>query len=222
MGRFDEPKMDDLKRLLRRLDGLDGKGPNKPAQESETTQRGYVGALRGTPMVDDGELAIEIAVPAAAKSSGAAIFFAAVAAAVFSTVTVYFLLSRPPVDREAGPVPSSSQGAVPSRLELKSPPPATGSGRQSADTDETLIRRAELLLQAGEVGAARTILQQAAEQGSGAAALKLGRSYDPGQSGGVRYADSRTNPALAQAWYERALALGVREAASYIADKGPQ
>jgi len=221
MGRSEEPKMDELKKLLRRLDGLEGKGPNKAAPDVETTQRGYVGALRGTPVAGDEDLAVEVPVPAPQRSSGGAIFLAAIAAAVISTVTVYFLVARPPMEREAGPVPSASQGPLPSKLELKSPPPPAAPGqRQSADTDETLIRRAELLLESGQVEAARNLLQQAAERGSGLAALKLGRTYDPAQSGGLRYADSQTNPALAQAWYERALALGTPEAASYIADKG--
>jgi TPR repeat protein len=109
---------------------------------------------------------------------------------------------------------------VPSRLEFKQRAPGTaGPGqRDSTDTANGLVRSADLMLEKGDVEAARALLQQAAELGSGPAALKLGRSYDPTQSRAPAFADSQTNPALAKAWYERALALGSQEAASYISD----
>ena len=48
------------------------------------------------------------------------------------------------------------------------------------------------------------------------AALSLGRSYDPARSNLPNFADSHANPALAKAWYERAVAPGTHEAAAYI------
>lgn len=216
MGHTDEPKMDELKRLLRRLDGLDGsKGLTKSAQEAEAEQRGYVGALRGTPA--PGETAAPP--PAQKKTSSSAIYVAAATAAIISTVTVYLAMSWQggPGEQGAGTVPGSER-LVPSKLEFKPPEPGA-SPRQSTDTDG-LLRRAEQLLENGQIETARALLQQAAELGSGTAALKLGRSYDPTQTKTLRYADSQTNPALAKAWYERALALGTREAAGYISDTG--
>jgi hypothetical protein len=157
--------------------------------------------------------------PTQKKTSNSAVLVAAAAAAAISTVTVYLVMSWQGMqgERGAGPVPSS-QPVVPSKLDFKAPDPNSG-GRQS-DTADGLMRRAELLLQAGDVETARALLQQAAELGSGTAALKLGRTYDPTQSQTLRYADSQTHPALAKAWYERALALGTQEAASYISDPG--
>lgn len=214
-----EPKMDELKRLLRRLDGLDGiKGVSKTTQEVEADQRGYVGALRGAPITDEDGLPIAAPVPER-KASYSAVYIAAAAAAAISTATVYFVMSQAQkVDQ--GVVPSSER-VVPSKLDFRTPEPGgPGQQRQSTDTPEGLVRRAEQLLQGGDVSTARILLQRAAELGSGAAALKLGRSYDPTQTGTLRYADSQTNPALAKAWYERALALGTQEAASYISDPG--
>lgn len=218
-----EPKMDELKRLLRRLDGLDGsKGAVKGLEEAQAEQHGYVGALRGAPVSDqDDDAPLALAMPEK-KSSSSAVYIAAATAAAISTATVYLVMSwqAEKMERGAAPVPSSER-VVPSKLDFKTPDASgTGQQRQSIDTADGLVRRAEQLLQGGDVATARILLQQAAELGSGTAALKLGRSYDPTQTETLRYADSQTNPALAKAWYERALALGTQEAASYISDPG--
>jgi TPR repeat protein len=218
--------MDDLKRLLRRLDGLDGsKSLAKATQEAEAEHRGYVGALRGAPVIGGEEPPPSILPPPPKAPSNSGVYIAAATAALISTVTVYLMMSwqQPaPVNRGEGPA-SASQPVVPSKLDFRSPDPAASGQRQSTDADG-LVRRAEQLLQGGNIDVARVLLQQAAELGSGYAALKLGRSYDPtqvgSQGGALRYADSQTNPALAKAWYERALALGTQEAASYISDPG--
>lgn len=213
-----EPKMDELKRLLRRLDGLDGsKSVVKSAQEEEAEQRGYVGALRGAPVSEE-EDGASIPLPVAEKkNSSSAVLIAAAMAAAISTATVYLIMSwqASNVEQGRGPLPSS---AVPSKLDFKAPEPGGAGQQRQSDTADGLVRRAEQLLQGGDVVTARILLQQAAELGSGVAALKLARSYDPAQTGTLRYADSQTNPALAKAWYERALALGTQEAAGYIAD----
>lgn len=222
MGHTVEPKMDDLKRLLRRLDGLEGnKGLAKSGEDAEA-ERGYVGALRGAPMHAEADDVSASLPPAAKKSSSAPVFVAALMAAVVSTVTVYVVMSwqGAPGKKGAGPAPASER-VVPSKLEFR--PPAPGAGeppRQSNDTVDGLVRRAEQLRRGGDIATARALLAQAAELGSGPAALELGRSYDPTQAEALRYADSQTNPALARAWYERALALGTREAEGYISNPG--
>jgi len=220
MGQTDEPKMDELKKLLRRLDGLDGSKVPAKGAPSEEDPRDYVGALRGTPRHDDAP-ATSLAITAEKKTaSNAAVFVAAAAAAAISTLTVYLVMSSqaPPVRQGEGSLPSS-QPVVPSKLDYTSPAPSAPGGRQS-DTADALLRRAEILLQAGQIETARALLEEAAEMGSGVAALKLGRSYDPKLATSLRYADNQTNPDLAKAWYERALALGTREAAGYISEPG--
>jgi hypothetical protein len=219
MGHTDELKMDELKRLLRRLDGLDGSRGVTKSGQTEAEERGYVGALRGTPQHEEPVSAHPLPVEKKGASSSA-VFMAAVAAAAISTVTVYLVMSWQgvPGNQGAGPLPSA-QPVVPSKLDFKPTMPGPPGGRQS-DTADGLVRRAEILMQAGQIETARALLQEAAEMGSGAAALKLGRSYDPTQATSLRYADSQTNPDLAKAWYERALALGSREAAGYISDPG--
>ena len=220
MGHTDEPKMDELKRLLRRLDGLDGSRGGSRGGLPEAKQRYCGGPPRGAPQKGEGVSPAVTSLPVEKKSSNSAVFVAAVAAAAISTMTVYLVMSWQgnQINQGAGPVPSS-QPIVPSKLDFKPNMPAAPGGRQS-DTADTLVRRAELLLQSGQIEPARALLQEAAEMGSGDAALKLGRSYDPTQATSLRYADSQTNPDLAKAWYERALALGTREAAGYISEPG--
>lgn len=222
-----EPKMDELKRLLRRLDGLDGgKSTAKAAPEGETEaeQRGYVGALRGAPVTDQDDDFTTPVVPAAAtrRPSNAAIYVAAAAAAAISTATVYLVMSwqGDRVGQGETPVPSSER-AAPSKLDFRTPQPGSNEQpRQSNDQADGLVRRADLLLGSGDVATARILLEEAVKLGSGPAALRLGRSYDPARSGSLRYAGTQTNPDLAKAWYERALALGTQEAAGYISDPG--
>jgi len=215
MGRREEPRMDELKKLLRRLDGLDGdKGLGQTAQEID--QRGYVGALRGAPVAGAADEHREIALPPPrareAKPSGAGVYMAAATAALISTVTVFLLMSW---QGKVGTWTPERTGQK--RLELNQP--TSGANRQeSTETAVGLVRRADQLLRSGEIEAARVILQRAAELGSGTAAFKLGLSYDPVQTRSLNFADSQTNSALAKAWYERALALGTQEAAAYLSN----
>jgi hypothetical protein len=204
--------MDELKKLLRRLDGID---TDKGTKTQQAEQRGYVGALRGAPAEAGAEVAISFARPVAqpkskAPSSKMSPLAAAAAAAMVSTVTVFLLLSWQEQQRSQSPRIGKSEARQPG-----------GSGQMpSAETQDGLVRQAELLMQRGEFEGARTLLQRAAEFGSGSAALKLGQSYDPSQTRSLTFADSGTNPALAKAWYERALALGSQEAAGYLAQSG--
>lgn len=202
MGHNIEPKMDELKKLLRRLDGLDGsKGLIKTAQESSDDQRGYVGALRGTPEHVDDERFTPQAASAPQRSAAPTALWAAGAVALVTSVAAYLVVSH----NDAGKPEARNRTSG-----------DAGYGQRGSTMQDGLIRSAEQLLDAGDVEAARALLQRAAELGSGEAALKLGRSYDPSQAKRPTFADSQTNPALARAWYERALSLGTQEAAAYI------
>jgi hypothetical protein len=228
MGHRDDAKMDELKKLLRRLDGLDAdRSLSKAGQAPAVDQRGYVGALRGAPVQDDerrdprltADLALQAQFPPPGyrqAGGGAAVYVAAATAAIVSTVLVFLLLSwqRGDVDRRYMPEPASG---TPGKINLQQP--ASGGGaadKRVADMAEGLVRRADVLIGNGDVESARVLLQKAAELGSGRAALKLGRSYDPGAGKPLNFADSQSNPALAKAWYERALVLGSQEAAEYL------
>lgn len=202
MGQSTEPKMDELKRLLRRIDGLDAsKKSGKLAADSGSEQRGYVGALRGMPELSDADVTAPTAKTEARSATTAALWMAA-AIALISSVAAYLVLTHDP----SGKLGTADR-----------PGGATGHSQSNSNTmQQSLIRSAEKLLDAGDIEAGRALLQRAAELGSGDAALKLGRSYDPTQIDRPSFADSQSNPALARAWYQKALALGTQEAAAYI------
>lgn len=216
MGHRDEPKMDELKKLLRRLDGLDGdRGLAKKGQQAEAEQRGWVGALRGTPALA-GVDSLPVPAPGARSRSVGPAILAAATAAIISTVTMYMVMSQAPLQGNRAVTPQPAGSVTPGKLDMREPAPSGTAKQQSTDSADGLVRRADMLLGSGELEAARTLLQRAAELGSGNAALRLGRSYDPSQARLFNFADSQSNPALAKAWYERALALGTQEAAAYL------
>lgn len=195
-----EHKMDELKKLLRRLDGLEaGKGVIKAAEAGDADQRGYVGALRGTPDADAAD-------PPPGKNETAAgspaALWAAALLAIVSSVGAYLAMSH------NGPV----------KFELNNAPATYAGDRQRASSGvhQELIRSADRLLETGNIEGARALLQRAAELGSGEAALKLGRTYDPSQTRLSSLAEGQANQALAREWYERSLALGTQDAAAYI------
>jgi TPR repeat protein len=83
---------------------------------------------------------------------------------------------------------------------------------------DALEKRAELLIQGGNLTEARQLLERAAALGSGAAALTLGATYDPVRMAEFGRLGARADPVLARAWYERARALGAIEATARITE----
>ena len=83
-----------------------------------------------------------------------------------------------------------------------------------------LLARGELLIDTGEVEAARTLLRTAAEAGSVAAALKLAETYDPGEVQRLGMAVAAADPLQAARWYERAEALGSQLASTRLTALG--
>ena len=82
-----------------------------------------------------------------------------------------------------------------------------------SEAAQELIDRAEVFLDNGSLQAARMLLERAAAQGAGAAAMMLAASYDP------QFADhysADAEPARARKWYQRAAELGVTAAATRL------
>jgi len=77
---------------------------------------------------------------------------------------------------------------------------------------ERVIRRSQELMSEGDVGAARTLLQGAAETGDARAALALGATYDPIMLATLRAHSVTADVALARDWYKRASDFGSKEA----------
>jgi hypothetical protein len=98
----------------------------------------------------------------------------------------------------------------------QSPPPSSSPETKPAPklSDEAiaaLVAGGRQLMVAGDIPNARLVLQQAAEAGNATAALELGATYDPTflQPAMADMGDVR----MARLWYEKAEALGSREAA---------
>ena len=92
MAPSDEIKMAELKRLLRRLDGLDSRRSAGAGTNEDAEQRDYVGTLRGALEPEDG-IAPTAEKPQQTVSPRSAALLAGVIAALISTATVYVLMS---------------------------------------------------------------------------------------------------------------------------------
>jgi hypothetical protein len=77
---------------------------------------------------------------------------------------------------------------------------------------EVMVRRADALLQHGDVSAARLLYERAAAAGSGHAATAMGRTFDTAFLAGISVVGLSADPALAAKWYRRGLDLGDEEA----------
>lgn len=73
---------------------------------------------------------------------------------------------------------------------------------------QALSSRGDALLTAGDLAAARPLLERAALAGDATAALRLGQSYDPGTLAGTGLREVAGNLGLAIFWYRRSAELG--------------
>jgi hypothetical protein len=92
------------------------------------------------------------------------------------------------------------------------PPPASTDAagpKIDAVAAKDLLAKADRLIEKGDIVAARTLYQHAAEMGSGAAALALGATYDPNRLWSLGLVG---NKARAKQWYLRASELGQPDA----------
>ena len=93
-----------------------------------------------------------------------------------------------------------------------------GGGPADPYETESRLRRESVRLRKGRPTQARALLEQAAKNGSGVAALTLGAIYDPTRVAEFGNLGVQADPTLARAWYERASALGVVEASQRLSE----
>ncbi len=96
---------------------------------------------------------------------------------------------------------------------------ATGSTRTRpgvAPNEQMLLARAQDSFGKGDVSGARAIYEYLALQGSSAAAMAMGESYDPLVLAKMIVKGLEADPKKAQQWYEKAEELGSREARSRL------
>jgi len=86
--------------------------------------------------------------------------------------------------------------------------------RLEASEIALLIKRGEELVASGNIGAARSMFQLAAEAGEPAAALALAETYDPSALEKLGVKGVTPDIALARRWYEKAKTMGSTAAAA--------
>lgn len=238
MGRRDEPQLEELSKLLRRLETMEvsPKQENTHKAEPDVAQpeAEYVGALRGAAPAKvsddrrrssyDTRDARSPADKSARSSSTTAIVIGATTAAVVSSAVAAGLVlwtsgggQDSQIDRRltfyAAPEPSAASR----KSDLRSASQGTRSGADTTNA-QALLQRADAYLRSGNPGEARIVLEQAAQLGSGIAALTLGAMYDPGRATQFTNLEIKADPTVARAWYERAKDLGVAEANDRLAE----
>jgi hypothetical protein len=107
--------------------------------------------------------------------------------------------------------PTVQQAVAPSPALEASAKPAAGPASGNPEAAR-LIARASLLLEQGNIGAARNMLDRAAEMGSREALFRLAETYDPLRLSAWQTYGTQSDIARARQLYGKALAGGVGEA----------
>ncbi len=101
---------------------------------------------------------------------------------------------------------------------VASSPAHSPPGNESGSLAEiaSLVTRGDDFLKAGDIASARLFYERAAEMGGGAAALRLGATFDPGVLSRAGIRGTPADPAQAMSWYRRARELGEAAAAERL------
>ena len=129
-----------------------------------------------------------------------------------------------PATRSEATAESDATGFAPSRENAKFLPAPPADQAQPGQTPtgvgdaelQRLMSRASLLLSQGDIGAARTVLERAAETGNARALFALAETFDPVVLSAWGTVGTRGDAARARELYAKALAGGVQEAKSRL------
>jgi len=99
------------------------------------------------------------------------------------------------------------------------PPPAPAPAVRRLDPDElaTLLKRAQGLLDMGDLSGARLLLERAADAHEARAAFILAQTYDPAVLGTQDMRSITPDPEAARLWYQKAAQFGSQEAQRRLA-----
>jgi hypothetical protein len=97
------------------------------------------------------------------------------------------------------------------------PPAAPQVRRMDPDELANLMQRAKRFVAAGDLPAARLLLERAADAQEAEAALMLAQTYDPDVVGAQDVRNIIAEPAKARAWYQKAAQLGSTDAQRRLA-----
>jgi hypothetical protein len=119
---------------------------------------------------------------------------------------------------ESAPIESAGSDNVASKAMASPAPTDQNAIRNAVESQldhqqiELLIARSQELISQGDIGAARTLLQRAAEARDARATLALGATYDPIMLAILHAQGVAADPSLARDWYKKASEFGSREA----------
>lgn len=116
-----------------------------------------------------------------------------------------------------GPPPARLAPAEPPKQLLPPPPELSKEDRQRA---EKMVAQGDRFLDSGNVAVARQFYQRAADAGLAIGAMKLAATFDAVELDRMGVQGVLPSPADAKRWYERARALGAREADERLARLG--
>jgi hypothetical protein len=124
----------------------------------------------------------------------------------------------PPTAAPAAPTAAVAAPPVTTAPAAAAPPVAAPPVRQ-IDPDElaVLMKRAKEMLGAGDIPAARLLLQRAADAQDPTAALMLAQTYDPDVLGTQDVRNINPDPEMARNWYQKAAQLGSTDAQRRLA-----
>jgi hypothetical protein len=109
----------------------------------------------------------------------------------------------------ASPAPEGKQTATSTTSPATSPTATRSRSNQQRPAEiAALVTRGDAFLSAGDIVSARLFYERAADGGDGAAALRLGATFDPGFLSRTSIRGAPSDPAQASSWYRRALDLG--------------
>jgi hypothetical protein len=117
----------------------------------------------------------------------------------------------PPVPAETA-VPPPPDATDVAAKEAKAPPPEKPVRAIDPEQIALLLRQGEQLVAAGDLAAARTLFQRAADGGDVNAAVALAATYDPNVLAGLGVVGVKGDVGKARAWYQKAESMGSAEA----------
>jgi hypothetical protein len=109
-------------------------------------------------------------------------------------------------------VPERLARVKPDDPSIRAPSPKPAVRALDGETITLLIKQGEQLAEAGDLAAARTMFQRAAEADDTAAAIALGATYDPTVLARMGAVGIDGDVMKARFWYQRAVSLGSTEA----------
>jgi hypothetical protein len=120
-----------------------------------------------------------------------------------------------PRPNTSGATPPAPGGAMPAQTRSETVEPSAHQRLSPAEI-AALVTRGDTFLSAGDFASARLFYERAADAGDGAAALRLGATFDPNFLGRAGVRGNPADPAQAASWYRRARDLGDSAAAERL------